>query len=246
MSKTTPRTGAASTVPARGSHLAFLAGLALLAVTAVLIAVAVASVIDELARSPRDTIYLLSAAPPPPTGGTAQTPVDAYALHVAVVALDEAKELATLRVYAVRTCPTTCPNAGISLLALGGPAAERLGLPPKATIAAPPNTQEVTGTVELPVRGEPTLYPFDTTELLLGVLAQEIRPDGTLAPMLPLGGDPPTYLTLQSQVQGAVMAEPGPVDPASVRASVDPTSLVYVRALYFRRPYTRGCSPSCW
>src|SRR4051794_36551709 len=114
----------------RGSRLAFLAGLALLAVTAVLIAVAVASVIDVLAHSPRDSIYLLSSAPPPPTGEAAQTPVDAYALHVALVALDEAKELATLRVYAVRTCPTTCPNAGISLLALSGPAAQRLGLPP--------------------------------------------------------------------------------------------------------------------
>src|SRR5689334_7319172 len=97
----------------RGSPLEFLAGLAWLAVTAVLIVVAVASVIDVLAHSPRDAIYVLSSAPAPPVGGASQSPVDAYALHVALVALDEAKELATLRVYAIRTCPTTCPNAVI-------------------------------------------------------------------------------------------------------------------------------------
>jgi hypothetical protein len=111
-----------------------------------------------------------------------------------------------------------------------------LGLPPKGTVVAPPNTQELTGTVELPVRGEPTLYPFDTAELVLGVLAQQSLPDGTLAAILPQADAPPTYLTLQSQVQSFVLAEPEPVDPASVRASVDPAALLYVRALHFRRP----------
>src|SRR4051812_40919044 len=113
---------AAGKAPARRPNLAFLAGVALLAVTAVLIVVAVASVIDVLARSPRDAIYLLSDTPPPALGGPSAAPVDAYTLHVAVESLDEAKELATLRVYAVRACPTTCPALGISLLALGGPA----------------------------------------------------------------------------------------------------------------------------
>jgi hypothetical protein len=239
VSKTTPRTEAASKAPGGRPNLMFLAGTALIVLTGVLIVVAVVNVISELAVSPRDSIYLLSAAPPPP-GEPPQAPVDAYTLHVAVVTLDEAKSLATLRVYASRTCPTTCPNVGITLFSLGGEAARRLGLPPKVSVAAPPNTQEVTGTVELPVRGEPTLYPFDTVELVLGVLAQQVLPDGTLAPITAHAGDPSTYLTLQSQVQGVVMAKPEPVDPASVRASVDPAELLYVRALHFRRPlYSR-------
>jgi hypothetical protein len=240
VSKTTPRTPAASTAPGRRPNLRFLAGAALTILTGVLIVVAVLSVVNVLAVSPRDSIYWLSAAPPPPTGAAAQAPVDTFSLHVAVVALDEAKDIATLRVYVVRACPTTCPNASITLFSLGGPAARRLGLPPKATVTGPPNTQEVTGTVELPVRGEPTLYPFDTVDLVLGVLAQQVLPDDTLATITAHAGAPPTYLTLQSQVQGVVMAEPEPVDPASVRASVDPAALLYVRALHFRRPlYSR-------
>jgi hypothetical protein len=235
VSNATLRTAAAGEQPNRGPNPAFLAGLAALALTAGLIVVAVLSVINVLAGSPQDRIYFLSAARPP-AGGASQAPVDALTLHVAVVALDEANELATLRVYAVRACPTTCPDASVTLFSLGGPAARELGLPPKATVAAPANTQEVTGTVELPVRGEPTLYPFDTAELVLGVLAQQTRPDGSLVAIRPEAGDPPAYLTLQSQAQGTILAGLEPVDPASVRASVDPDSLLYVRALHFRRP----------
>jgi hypothetical protein len=77
-------------LPSRGANLAFLVGLALLALTGVLIGVAVFSVIRMLAASPRDSIYVLSATPPPPPNAAAQGPVDAYTLHVAVVALDEA------------------------------------------------------------------------------------------------------------------------------------------------------------
>src|SRR5262249_46391758 len=236
MSENTPPASAAGRALTRRPNLAFLAGVAALVVTAVLILVAVGSVTSVLARSPRDTVYLVSNAPPPAPGAPSAAPVDAYTLHIAVESIDEAKELATLRVYGIRTCPTTCPAMGISLLALGGPAAERLGLPPKETVAVPANTQEVSGTVQLPVRAEPTLYPFDTPALVLGVLAEAARPDGTMAPTTPAGGGPATYLGLQSQVQGLVMAEPAPVDPASVRASVDPSGLLYVRALHFRRP----------
>jgi hypothetical protein len=228
--------GGAGQVPPRGPNLPFLAGVALLAVTAVLIVVAVASVIDVLARSPRDAIYLVSDAAPPAPGGPTQAPVDAYTLHVAVESLDEAKGLATLHLYGLRACPTTCPAMGISLFVLGGPAAERLGLPPKGTVAVPPNTQELDQTVQLPVRAEPMLYPFDTLDLMLGVLAEVARPDGTMAPTTPTSGGPPAYLSLQSQLQGLLMVEPVPVDPASVRGSIDPSALLYVRALHFRRP----------
>jgi hypothetical protein len=98
----------------------------------------------------------------------------------------------------------------------------------------------VSGTVELPVRGEPTLYPFDTVELVLGAMAQQVLPNGSLATIVPRAGDPLVYLSLQSQVQGMLMEKPEPVDAASVRAAVDPDQLLYVRALHFRRPvYSR-------
>jgi hypothetical protein len=235
VSKNTPP-AAAGTAPVQRRSVWCLAGVALLVVTAVLIVIAVVSVIDVLARSPRDSIYLLSGAPPPAPSGASQAPVDAYTLHVAVESLDEAKELATMRVYTSRACPTTCPAAAITLFALGGPAAQQLGLPPQGSVAVPPNTQQGSGTVQLPVRAEPTLYPFDAPELVLGVVVEQARPDGTMAPMTPAAGGPTTYSGLRSQLQGLLMAEPVPVDPSSVRASVDPSALLYVRALHFRRP----------
>src|SRR5262249_47109417 len=235
MSKDATAAPGARKAPARGPNMALLAGAALLAVTAVLIVVAVGNVILVLARSPQDTVYLLSDAPPPEPDAPTQAPVDTYTLHIAVQALDEPTGLVKLHVYGSRTCPTTCPAAGIYLLALGGPTAERLGLPPIEMVVVAPNTQEVAGTVQLPVHTEPMLYPFDSLELVLGVLVQQARPDGTMAPITLARGGPPTYLTLRSQLQGLAMAEPVPVDPASVRASIAPSALLYVRALNFRR-----------
>src|SRR5262245_49703702 len=108
MSENTPPSPAAGKLLKRRPNLAFLAGVVVLAVTAVLILIAVGSVIDVLARSPRDAIHLLSDTPPPAPAGASAAPVDAYTLHVAVESFDEAKSLATLHVYAIRTCPTTC------------------------------------------------------------------------------------------------------------------------------------------
>lgn len=235
MSKHATAAPGAGKAPVWRPNPTFLAGAVLIAVTAVLIVVAVGNVIFVLARSPQDTVYLLSDAPPPDPDAPMQAPIDTYTLHVSVQALDEAKGLVTLYVYGIRTCPTTCPAAGIYLLALGGPAAERLGLPPIETVVVAPNTQEVSGTVQLPVHTEPMLYPFDKLELVLGVLVQQARPDGTMAPITLVRGGPATYLTLRSQLQGLNMAEPVPVEPASVRASIAPSALLYVRALNFRR-----------
>ena len=60
-----------------------------------------------------------------------------------------------------------------------GRLARRLGV---RVMLQPSATGGVAASVELPVSGNPSLYPFDTYELVLGVTLQATRPDGTLIP----------------------------------------------------------------
>jgi hypothetical protein len=100
----------------------------------------------------------------------------------------------------------------------------------------PADAQQISASVELPVGGQPTRYPFDTYDLILAVDLQAIRPDGTITPVRPETQTVQTYLSLQSQLQRLTMSPPLEIDPRTVSADSDPNAFLYVRALKFWRP----------
>src|SRR4029079_2105228 len=97
--------------------------------------------------------------------------------------IDEAKEVVSLSIAANRTCPSTCPTLAVTLFAVANNAAVRRGLPPAVTVTLTPSDQLFLQTVQLPIRGQPSLYPFETWRLWLGLTLEEVRADGTRVPL---------------------------------------------------------------
>ncbi|HEY7067647.1 MAG TPA: hypothetical protein VII06_39690 [Chloroflexota bacterium] len=220
----------------RHARAGFVGGVLLLLLTAVLLPIAVGSIIVELVLPAEATVFFLTEEPPRPTVGTATPRASANYLNIAVVEIDEAKALATLRISGNRTCAADCPDLQLALFSLSGALARRVGLPPSATVSLPAHARQISTTVELPVGGQPSRYPFDTYDLVLAVDIQAIQPDGTISPLRLDNQTVQTYLTLQSQVQRLKMSPPLPIDPGTLSADTDLDAFLYVRELKFWRP----------
>src|SRR4029079_15025426 len=97
--------------------------------------------------------------------------------------IDEAKEVVSLSIAANRTCPSACPTLDVTLFAVANNAAVRRGLPPAVTVTLTPSDELFLQTIQLPIRGQPSLYPFDTWQLWLGLTITQVRADGSRVPM---------------------------------------------------------------
>lgn len=223
-------------------HVIYAGGIALLVFTAVLFPVALGSVLRELVFRPDAPPFYISDEPtgrlrgPGIPPGRQPGPDSAY-LNVTVIGIDEAKGLATLWLAGSRACTTACDAREMVLFSLGSAFTDRLGLPPSTTVTLPEGARQSSHTVELPVSGQPSLYPFDSYELVLGVVALAPSPDGTSTPIHTDPEGDPFFLTIQSHLQRMTMDPPVFVDPATVRSPTDPYAFLYVRDLRFRRPF---------
>jgi hypothetical protein len=174
--------------------------------------------------------------------GRVLTPADAARalsqsfFTISVVNIDEGTQVVSLGIAANRTCPTTCPTLAVTLFAVADDAAVRRGLPPSATVILRPTDQLFMQTVQLPIRGQPSLYPFETWRLWLGMTIAELRPDGTRVPMAVDQLPSRATFTLQSLVPDFLMAPPTPIAPERVAAVHDPVSFAVVQGLAFTRP----------
>jgi hypothetical protein len=175
--------------------------------------------------------------------GKVVTPADADAVaavqsyfNLAVLDIDEGKEVVTLGVSGHRICPGPCPTAKVTLFALGDNAGVRRGLPPSATLTLQPTDELYTQTLQLPIQGQPSLYPFDVWRLTLGIVVDTVGADGKLTPMSPEFLRDHAVLTVQNQLPDFLMQAPVRVDTNQVTASSDPVRFVVVQALSFDRP----------
>jgi hypothetical protein len=234
--------GAGATKPAvqaektllRRRRAALITAVLLALFAAVMLPIAVASVIVEFVLPPEAEVVFLTEPPPPrrPAGEH----VNAAYLNIAVVAIDEARGRATLLVSGHRSCGATCEPMRIVLFSLSDIVGQRVGLPPSASITIAPSADQVSESIELPVRGQPSQYPVDRYNLVLGVVVETVDADGTAKPVHPEDRDVRAYLSLQSQVQRLVALPPKVIDPVTVHSGTDPYAYLYVRALEFRRP----------
>ena len=158
-------------------------------------------------------------------------------INVTVTNLDESSRTATLTVSGHRICEIICPPTTGTFFSLGNDAAERRGLPPSATVTVPGESGTYTFTIQLPIRGTPQLYPFDTYTLLLGLVVSITLPNGREEVIaVPARVQEEISLTLEDQVVRLNMIPPVPVDPASVRSENDPVDFLLVDRLEWQRP----------
>ena len=162
---------------------------------------------------------------------------DTAFVNITVTTLDEASRTARLTVSGHRVCEAICPATTGTFFSLGNDAAQRRGLPPSAAVTVPGESGTYTFTIELPVRGTPQLYPFDTYSLLLGLVVSVTLPNGREEVItVPERVRERVSLTLEDQVVRLNMNPPVSVDPATVHSETDPVDFLLVDQLQWQRP----------
>ena len=98
---------------------------------------------------------------------------------IAVVGIDAAAQVATLAISGHRGCEADCLPLTLTLFSLSD-AANRRGLPPSVTLEFAQDDRLFSQMAQLPLRGNPNVYPFDSYELWLGLVLTATLPDGTV------------------------------------------------------------------
>ena len=162
---------------------------------------------------------------------------DTAFVNVTVTNLDESTRTATLTISGHRVCEAICPATTGTFFSLGNDSAQRRGLPPSAAVTFPGESGTYAFTIELPIRGTPQLYPFDTYTLRLGLVISVTLPnDREEVIASPERVRERVSLTLEDQVVRLNMNSPVPVDPASVHSETDPVDFLLVDQLQWQRP----------
>jgi hypothetical protein len=190
----------------------------------------VASIVENIVGPPSGRIFPLSAPRESADGSHTH-------LHVTVVQIDETQLVATLRVSGHHICPAGCGwSDQVLLFSIHDDELTTEGLPPSVTVTLPATDIAVSQTVQLPIRGQPIHFPFDTYQLWLGVVLQRAFPDGTLQPFGAGEAVGHLFLTLQENLPLQTMDPPTPIDPHSVAGRDDPYEYAQVVSLNFERP----------
>jgi hypothetical protein len=221
--------------PRHRYRLALVLTLALIVVVMVSLPFALRSMRTQLFGEQTGDLYDL-------VSGRVLTPADAARelsqsfFNIGIVQIDEGAQVVSLNISANRICATTCPTLDVTLFAVANNAAVRRGLPPSVTVTLQPTDQLFMQTVQLPIRGQPSLYPFETWQLWLGLTITDVRPDGTRVPMTVDELPSRATFTLQNLLPDFLMARPIPIAPQEVAAVHDPLPFAAVQGLTFTRP----------
>lgn len=234
MAANTPRAMKPEHQPRLRHRVAFFVIAGIMLALVALLPFALQSVVSDLIDPAEGQVYTL-AAPETEEGTTVFA-----RLHLAVVAVDELRLHATLRVSGHHDCRTPCDwSTQLILFSFRTFEAESAGMPPSASVTLPPSgtsEQVVTQSVELPMRGIPSRYPFDTYELWLGVAVLQQTADGTVRPFPADDVRRRLYLTVQEQLPREEMAAPEALDPAAFHDPDDAYQYTLVDVLRFNRP----------
>ena len=219
----------------RWYRLALLLTLLLVALTLVTVPTTLMSMRDVLGRAP-DPVYDLLSGRQVTGAEVAAAAADAVYVNLGLVDLDEGSGLITIAVSGNRHCTGACPTLALTLTALDVDVGQRRGLPPSARLTVAPTDREFSQSVQLPVSGQPSLYPFDDYLLWLGVAGVATDADGTSQALDPATVAAAGTVTVQNRISDLVMPAPVPIDPGTMGAASDPTTFLAVQSVRLERP----------
>ncbi len=221
-----------------GSHshlwprLALVQAVLLLAAVVVALPVAFRSMGLLLTEGQTRTLYEF----PSGQAATAALEESESYFNIAAIDLDEDKGSITLAISGHRICPDVgCSTLNLTLVSLEDDADVRRALPPSAPMTLTPDQEIFSQTIQLPVRGQPSQYPFDDYLLWLG-LAGTVVEDGKKIDLIPELLAKRAVITTQNQLRDFLMVPPVEIDPDQVTAMNDPQDFVGVQELHFERP----------
>jgi hypothetical protein len=216
-------------------RMAWAQAMLLLVVVVVALPIAFRSMGVQLNDSQVRTLYLF----PEGTALSAQTVMDESTsesfYNVAAINIDEGAGTVTLAVSGQRACTTSCPTMQFHLVSLDDDADIRRALPPSVPMVVESSDQIFSATAELPLRGQPSKYPFDDYVLWLGIYGT--RTDGDVTK--PLTEDNirgHAFLTVQNQLRDFTMKTPVEINPDRAQSATDVFDFFGVQELRFERP----------
>lgn len=216
-------------------RLALVFTIMIVVVVVATLPLAVRSMQEVLGRGPEPLFDLVTGEEISPETAAAAEQEATY-VNLGMVDLDDSTGLLTLAVSGNRLCGDACPALDLTFLALDDDADQRRGLPPSATLSLAPDDVIFSQTVQLPLRGQPSLYPFDTYQVWLGLGGVATMPDGTTMELRPENLSGRAVVTLQNRIPDMIMDTPTPISPDAATAAADPIGYLAVQALTFERP----------
>jgi hypothetical protein len=214
---------------------ALLITIALVVFVVIMLPFAIRSMQEVLGRS-RDPLFDLITGQPVDPVTAAAAEADATYLNFGFVSLDDDTGVVTLAVSGNRNCGDACPALDLTLTSLEDDADQRRGLPPSASLKLNPDDTVFSQSVQLPVLGQPSLYPFDEYVLWLGVGGIATMPDGSTLELNTEASTSHAVITIQNRIPDMVMQGPVKLDPESVQSATDPFAFLAVQAMSFQRP----------
>ena len=186
----------------RISHrAAFFALAALLLLTIALLPIALSSVIADLVEDAHTTYFVF--------GDHKHQDPDRVMLNLSMTALDEWQRSLSMNVSGHRDCAAGCTGTDrIQFISIPTDKENGEGLPPYAIVNFAPGVRSVSQQIQLPVSGHAIRYPFDTSGLRLGAVAQRSTPDGGFRTLTPDEASRFLYLSVNGSIPRAVMHSP--------------------------------------
>lgn len=156
-------------------------------------------------------------------------------LNLAIIELDEGAGSVTIAVSGHRNCPEICAELDLTLFSLDDDADVRRALPPSVPLKLDPSLPIFSQTVQLPIRGQPSTYPFDDYLLWLGLGGTATLGNQTI-PLTEDLVEERAVFTVQNQLRDFIMRPPVQIETARAQGVTDPIDFVGVQALTFQRP----------
>jgi hypothetical protein len=159
--------------------------------------------------------------------------------NIAAIDLDEASGNVTLAISGHRNCGDSCTPLNMTLFSLENNASVRRALPPSAPLNSNEEQAIFSQTVQLPISGQPSMFPFDDYVLWLG-LSGTVTVNGEEVPLTQRLLEGKAIFTVQNQLRDFLMDPPVEIDASRARAITDPFDFVGVQELHFKRPIHQG------
>src|SRR4051794_21692047 len=216
-------------------RFALLQTLLVVAVVLVALPIAFNSMGSELLGRQERFLYQFPSGQPMPDNDETAAPANLSYLNIAAEDLDEEAGSITFVISGHRACGNNCAEVQLTFFSVEDDAHMRRALPPSVSLTLKTDDVFITQTVQLPVRGQPSLYPFDGYQIWLGVagtVVEQGQKTQLTAPLL--SGH--ALLTTQNQLRDYVMKPPVEIDPSRVALETDPIHMIGVQQLVFDRP----------
>jgi hypothetical protein len=157
-------------------------------------------------------------------------------LHLALVSIDETQLLASIRVSGHHRCVDCDWSDRVLFVSVTADDLDADGMPPSVGVTLSQANEEISEIIQLPVRGQPIHYPFDSYSLVVGVALQRVRGAGPPQTLSAVEASGHLLLSVQELLTRQVMIGPTMLNPATLRAADDPFEYVQAFELKFERP----------